>query len=597
MAQQHEVIFRPEGVRVMVPEGTTLLAAARKGGLILEAPCDGCGTCGKCRVRAKGMLTHPDERETEKLAGTLAAGLRLACRAKVCGPVQVEILLNHSDTFVALAVGHSDQWPFDPSMRKVIFDSTVEAQCQALDNDAPPLFPEGDPLMLQELAAEYNNGRTYCAAIVKNGKVLDWHFQPGQPFYGVAVDIGTTSVVAELFDMSNGESMGVGACLNPQTACGGDVLTRIAFASQHAEGPVLLQEKIVEGLNRLIAQLTAARQLRREDIYEMVIAGNTTMLHLLLGVNPRSLARAPYRPVFRRQMEISPAMPGLLMAPRGVVTVLPSASAFVGADILAGLVAVGLHSYRNTALFIDIGTNGEIVVCKDGLLVGTSSAAGPALEGMNITCGCRAEQGAIEGVAIADDGTVQIKTIGDHSPSGLCGSGLIDLVAELVKCGVIEANGRFAQKERLPPTLASRLVMINNQPAFMVAEGESVFLSQKDVRQVQLAKGAMAAAINLLLQELGIDYCNIAEILVAGAFGFHLKPSSLVGIGLFPVGCQPKIRFVGNTAKEGARSVLLNRQAGSELVKIGQTIEIRELSLHPQFQDYFVKALGFRQPS
>ncbi len=595
MAQQYEVTFWPEGKRVTVAEGTTLLAAARQGGVILEAPCDGCGTCGKCRVRTSGMLSSPDELETERLADTLAKGIRLACRARVCGPVQAEILLDRIDTFVALAGGQGAQWPFDPSVRKVIFSSRVDAEGCALDNDAPALFAQADPPMLQELAAAYDKGRSHYGAIVKNARVLDW-VQPGQAYYGVAVDLGTTSVVAELCDLDNGESMGTGACLNPQTDCGGDVLTRIAFASQNPEGTALLQKKIVAGLNRLIDQLTAARQLRNEDIYEIVIVGNTTMLHLLLGVNPRSLARAPYRPVFKRYMEISPASLGLYMAPLGVVTILPSAAAFVGADILAGLTAVGLHRRRTTVLFIDIGTNGEIVVCKDGLLVGASSAAGPALEGMNISCGCRAERGAIESVAIAHDGTVRIKTIGNTPPRGLCGSGLIDLVAELVRCKVLEVNGRFAKPEKLPPPLAAKLVKINNQPAFMVAEAGAVYLSQKDVRQVQLAKGAMAAAINLLLQDLNIEFTNITEILVAGAFGFHLKPSSLVGIGLFVADCQHKIRFVGNTAQEGAKAALLNRQAGREIVKIGQRIKIRELSRHPAFQDFFVKALAFPSP-
>jgi uncharacterized 2Fe-2S/4Fe-4S cluster protein (DUF4445 family) len=447
--------------------------------------------------------------------------------------------------------------------------------------------------MLQELAEEYRHGATEHQTIVKNDKILDWHCRPGRAFYGIALDIGTTSVVAELFDLADGKSMGIQSCLNPQTEFGGDVLTRIAFTSEHDAGTKLLQEKIVGCINQLIDQLVATKRLPREYIYTIVVAGNTTMLHLLLGISPHSLAQAPYRPVFTQQLEVNPAKVGLVIAPRGVITVLPSAAAFVGADIVAGLIALGLQRYPKTVLFIDIGTNGEIVVCKDGALVGTSSAAGPALEGMNITCGCRAEKGAVEGVTLLSDGTLKVEVIGNGEAGGLCGSGLIDLVAELVRCGVIESSGRFAKREKLAPVLASRLMDIDGKPAFAVTEEGSVFLSQKDVRQVQLAKGAIAAAIDLLLKELNLSFSDIEEVLVAGAFGFHLKPASLVGIGLLPLACRDNIRFVGNTAKEGAKAVLLNRQAGLEILEVARKIQIKELSLHPEFQDHYVKSLAF----
>ena len=283
------------------------------------------------------------------------------------------------------------------------------------------------------------------------------------------------------------------------------------------------------------------------------------------------------------------------LAPRGVVTLLPSATAFVGADIVAGLLAMNLHHYNKTALFIDIGTNGEIVLCKNGRMVGTSSAAGPALEGMNITCGCRAEKGAIEAVTITDEGMIRLEVIGDRPPIGICGSGLIDLISELVRVGVIKESGRFESKEKLTPTLASRLIDSNGQQVFSLTEGGSVYLSQKDIRQVQLAKGAIAAAISLLLNQLTIEYNEIDEVLIAGAFGFHLKPSSLTGIGLLPLVYEEKIRFIGNTAKEGAKVVLLNQDAAFEILQIGEKIEIIELSLTPEFQEYFVGSLSFRR--
>ena len=594
MVSLYEITFLPEERTITVAQGTTLLQAMRTAGLIVETPCDGRGTCGKCRVKTDGNLTAPTEIETTSLGKQLADGIRLACQAKVAGSVQMELLSQQTNSFVTLEEGQSMQWPLDPPVYKITPGKVgAEHEQRELDYGMVPLFPDKYPGLLQEMAANHETGSNHQAAVVKNGKLLDWQYQPGRTCYGIALDIGTTSVVAELFDLVTGKTMGVASCLNPQTEFGGDVLTRISFAAKQAGGTQHLQKKIIEGINRLIEQLTTAKQLDSQDVYEVVVAGNTTMLHLLLGVSPSSLAHAPYWPVFTQQVEVSPTTLSITMSKQGVVTVLPSAAAFVGADIVAGLLAVGLQHYHKTALFIDIGTNGEIVVCKNGWLVGTSSAAGPALEGMNITCGCRAENGAIEAVAIASDGTVNLQVISNGLPTGICGSGLIDLVSELVRCGVITTNGRFATPEKILPALASRLVAIDGRQVFVVSEEGKIFLSQKDIRQVQLAKGAITAAINLLLKEIGISFEEIDEVLVAGAFGFHLKPASLVGIGLLPRYCQNKIRFVGNTAIEGAKAVLLNRNASVEVQQIGQNIKIVELSLQPEFQGYFVEALAF----
>lgn len=591
-----EITFLPEKRTMTVAQGTTLLQAMRTAGLIVETPCDGRGTCGKCQVKASGSLTVPTEAEAASLGNLLEDGIRLACQAKMEGAVQVELTSWQPNSFVTVQGGQGTrQWPLEPPVSRIIYErvsASSEQEPHELDHGLVPLFPDNYPELLQKIAAIHEQGSNERVAVVKNGKLLDWQHQAGSSCYGIALDIGTTSVVAELFDLANGETLGVASCLNPQTEFGGDVLTRIAFAAKRVDGTELLQKKIINGINRLIERLTAAKQLDSQDIYEMVVAGNTTMQHLLLGVFPGSLAYAPYRPVFTQQVEVSPATLNLKMAKQGVVTVLPSAAAFVGADIVAGLLAVGLPHCSQTTLFIDIGTNGEIVVCRNGLMAGTSSAAGPALEGMNITCGCRAENGAVEAVSIGQDGTVAIQVIGNGLPQGICGSGLIDLIAELVRCGVITTNGRFANSEKAP-ALVSRLSDTGGRQVFAISEDGQVFLSQKDIRQVQLAKGAIAAAISLLLKEIGIGFAEIDEVLVAGAFGFHLKPASLVGIGLLPHSCQNKISFVGNTAKEGAKAALLNRHAGAAVQQMGQSIKIVELSLHPEFQDCFVQALAF----
>lgn len=525
-----EVVFLPHKQKVPVEKGASLIEAVRMAGLVLEAPCNGRGTCGKCRLKATGSLSSPGEKEIEHLGPLVEEGVRLACQTKIFGSAQVE-LTESEETFLTVEEGQNKTLNFNPL-----------------------------------------NIRKCC---------------------GIALDIGTTSIVAELINLESGETLGISSCLNPQTALGGDVLTRISYAINQADGARILQSEVVKGINRLINNLCCLGGITHEEIFEVVVAANTTMLHLLLGVDPRSLAIAPYRAVFTHQLEVSPGAVGVKIAPGGVLTLLPSASAFVGADIIAGLLATGFYRYREPSLFIDIGTNGEIVALKDDLLVGTSSAAGPALEGMNISCGCRAEKGAIERANISTDGTININTIGHTAPIGLCGSGLIDLVAELVRVGLIEPSGRLVNKENLPPGLANRLIKHQGQPAFLVSESRDVVLTQKDIRQVQLAKGAIATGIELLLKELDISYGEVQRVLVAGAFGYHLRPSSLTSIGLLPFELKEKIIFVGNTAKEGARTVLVNKDTASELHQICQRLKIKELSFLPEFQDSFVQQLAF----
>ncbi len=594
----HEVIFQPGGKTVLVQEGYSLLQAARLAGLRMEAPCDGHLKCGKCRLRASGCLNTPEERELEQLGALAAEGIRLACQAKVLGPARVELLEGKQETFWTVEEGQNKELEVNPLTSKVVLrpfagEKDGTALWESLNlKGTQHISPERLPILLRALSQEHPAELNYAEAIVRSNSLLDLRYQPGQKCLGIALDIGTTSIVAELLDLETGKSLGTRSCLNPQTAFGGDVLTRISYTTNHPDGVQTLQSEVVKGINKLIDSL-CDQEVSPEEIYEMVIAANTTMLHLLIGVKPLTLAIAPYRPVFTRQIEVSPGSLGIRIASSGVITLLPSASAFVGADIMAGLLATGFQHCRKPSLFIDIGTNGEIVAFKDGLLVGTSTAAGPALEGMNISCGCRAESGAIESVAFSEEGTVILKTINDDVPIGLCGSGLIDLVAELVRTGVIESSGRFSGNDRLPAALAGRLVEFQGQKAFLVSEEGQVFLTQKDIRQVQLAKGAIATGIALLLKELNLSYREIQQVLVAGAFGYHLKPTSLTGIGLLPAELQDKIIFTGNTAKEGAKAVLLNRDSAREIQDICQKVTIKELSFMPEFQEYFIQQLVF----
>jgi uncharacterized 2Fe-2S/4Fe-4S cluster protein (DUF4445 family) len=596
MSDRCEVVFFPENRRVRVTPGTTLLEAARKAGFHLEAQCNGAGTCGKCRVRVEGALTPPDPEEVGNLGEAVEKGIRLACRAGVCGPVRVEF---ESDrTFTTVEMGEKRQVTLKPGIHMVRL-ATADAGAAGISlwdrfANGYGIDPAGATALLSSFADTCANPKADpLVGVVRNGQLLGLGPEGEKRCLGIALDIGTTSMVAELVDLVTGETVGLSSGLNPQVAYGGDVLTRISYADTEKDGTSLLHSRVIEGINTLFTTLSRGAGVSLCDIYEMTVAANTTMLHLLMNVSPVSMAMAPYDPVFIRQMDVHGPSIGIKMAPAGRVTLMPSASAFVGADIISGLVATEFCHLKTAAVFIDIGTNGEIVTLNKGILMGSSSAAGPALEGMNISCGSRAENGAIERVAILANGEVALKTVGDASPRGLCGSGLIDLIAELVRNRVLEPGGRFAGKENLVPALAQRLIRVDDKLAFLVSREGQVILTQKDIRQVQLAKGAIAAGISLLLDEQGLTPEEVDTVFVAGAFGAHLSPESLVGIGLLPEAFGDRIRFVGNTSKEGARALLVNRGLDQEIRTICDRLTIRELSSLPEFQDRFVRHLGF----
>ena len=391
------------GTQVQAPEGSTVLSALRDAGLCLESPCDGKGICGKCRVRAGGIIRPPGNEELDHLGVLVSDGMRLACQTKILGPATVDLVENGTGTIRIVEGGKKRGQALKPLTKRVVLCGSREETARGTSLwsalmpesvDAP--FPETMREVLRGLARESLAARPpYVDAIVRDNRLLALQYTPGKRCLGIALDIGTTTVVAELVDLETGQTIGVRSCLNPQTVFGGDVLTRITYGINNEDGVHLMQTELVRGINGLIDALCRMEHVEDADIFEMVVAGNTTMLHLLLGVDARTLSRAPYSPVFTHQLHVTPGSVGVRMAPGGVVTTLPSASAFVGADILAGLLACGFHNFCEPSLFIDIGTNGEIVALKDGLLIGTSSAAGPALEGMNISCGCRAEEGAI----------------------------------------------------------------------------------------------------------------------------------------------------------------------------------------------------------
>ncbi len=401
---------------------------------------------------------------------------------------------------------------------------------------------------------------------------------------GAAVDIGTTGISVYLVDLENGRVLDRISDLNPQTEYGGDVLSRITYAIKGEKGLETLSKCIRDKISNMLKK-AVHKDYNLKDIYKVVISANTTMLHLFLGVSPESIAKAPYKAVFLDKKDFKAEELGIDIRNEGTITLLPSASAYVGSDILSGIVAVDFQNKIKPSLFIDIGTNGEIVVIKDGKMAASSTAAGPALEGMNISCGLRAEAGAIDSFNIAEEYNIAFTTIGDKEAKGICGSGLLDIAASLVNRNIILKSGRF--NKNLPEKLAYRLV----DKKFYITE--EIYISQNDIRQIQLAKAAIASGIIMLLKELNIDIEDIEEIVIAGAFGYHLNSESIKTIGLIPQGFKGKINFVGNSSVEGARLALINEQKLREMSKIKENMKVVELSVKQEFQDYFVKEISF----
>jgi uncharacterized 2Fe-2S/4Fe-4S cluster protein (DUF4445 family) len=529
MDQHATVRFEPTGRTTQVPVGSTLLAAARLAGVEVDAPCGGLGRCGSCRVRATGELVPPSAEEQELLGGAgVAAGIRLACRARAAGDVTVTVPERTGATRV---VTQAEYRPF------------------AVESPA----------------------RRGIEAI---GQVL-----------GAAVDLGTTTVAVLLVDLTTGEVLAVAGGANDQRSFGADVLSRVAHANDR--GGRDLQKVAVDQLDMLLGQALQQADASADRLAELVVVGNVAMTGLLLGKDVGMLGEAPYKGAPVAEYRVPAHTLGL--APFATLDVLvpPGISAFIGSDITSGILATGLADRDEPTLSMDLGTNGEIVLSVGGEMIAASTAAGPALEGATITCGMRAEPGAIERVTLART-AFELGVIGEAEPTGICGSGLLDLVAALLEAGVIDSTGAFTD---VAEDWGDRLTELDGVRAFTVTG--DVVLTQKDIRQVQLAVGAIKAGIELLLDEAGMMEGAIARILVAGGFGYHVRADSLVRLGLLAPVWAERVTFVGNTALAGARMYLLSSALRQEARDIVPVVHTLDLAAHSGFQELFVRSLDF----
>jgi uncharacterized 2Fe-2S/4Fe-4S cluster protein (DUF4445 family) len=571
-----KVKFKNNGVVLDAEEGTKLSECIRRANLFLETPCSSRGLCGKCKVRVYGEVSNPIKEELEFINGK--DNIRLACLAEVKGDLEIELLENNND-IKTINSGLAKKVEVDSEIQKVTINyidcSLDKSYLQSIKSNMTSLK------LLGKIGSI--NKETEVSCVIYNHSMLDIGANK-MDILGVALDIGTTGISAFLVNLENGAIVNKVSALNPQVEYGGDVLTRISFACNEKNGIGLLKNSVVEKVNEMIKTLVGEKY-EEYSIYRIVVAANPTMLHLFAGVNPKSIAKAPYKAVFLEKLDLKAAEFGIDINEEGIVTLLPSASSYVGSDILAGVAATNFCKREKSSLFIDIGTNGEIVAIAKGKLVATSTAAGPALEGMNICCGVRAENGAIESFSIDDENNIEFSTIGNTFPIGICGSGLIDIAAQLVEKGIVKSSGRFNGN------LNSEFKWRIEDNKFYITQ--DIYISQKDIRQIQLAKGAIAAGISMLLSELKLSIEEISEVVIAGAFGYHINAESIKKIGLIPKGFKGIIKFVGNSSVEGARLALINKSVMEDIVNFKDNIKVVELSTRDDFQKYFVEALSF----
>jgi uncharacterized 2Fe-2S/4Fe-4S cluster protein (DUF4445 family) len=595
-----QVTYRPFDRATRVPEGTTLFNAAHWIGLPIESTCGGRGTCGKCKVRVLegDVEIAPADRRwfTEQ---ELAEGWRLACEAEVYGDAEclVPELMRAPK---AATMGLSRFVLLEPNVHTVhlrLAEPTLEDVRSDIERLRDALDAEGYGLVvdlpaLRHLPIALREGR-YDVTVVLCGEHLV-AVEPGdatEVAFGVAVDVGTTTVVATLMDLRRGAVAAVSSNLNGQAPFGADVISRIARTRMEETAAAELQRTIVETINGLLADVYAAAGVERDHVYEVVVAGNATMLHLLLGVDAHAISVAPFVPAFREPLDLPAAWLGLDVHPEGRVQVLPSIGAYVGADIVAGIQATGLTREPEPRLFVDVGTNGEIVLGNADRVLASAAPAGPTFEGGHVKHGMRASTGAIEGVTLTG-GRVEVQVIGDVEAHGICGSGLIDAVAQLRLVGLLDATGRLARlDEAADHPLAERLCEEDGVRGFRLAE--DLTLTQRDIRELQSAKGAIATGIASLMDLLGIGAADLHQVLLAGSFGTYINPQSARVIGLVPPVPLERIVAVGNAAGEGAKMALLSFREREMAFDLLRRVEYVELSGRPGFNEAFLASVRF----
>ncbi len=599
-----DLSFEPSGTTVRVPAGVSVFDAASWNGIAIDSTCGGHGTCRKCKVQIlEGSV--PESRLDHRAFGPeqIRDGWRLACLAQAQQSLRVHVppLTTRPK---AATVGVGRQVILRPSVVKralQLSDPTLSDQRSDLRrvlDEITDLAESVDPAVLRSLPGAVRASDGAVTAVVVDDELVA--IEPGDTtdrLYAIAFDLGTTTVVGTLLDLATGTPMAVASMLNKQQPFGADVITRISATMMDPQALPRLRELASATLAELAADVCASAGVDPTDIYQVAVAGNATMIQIALGIDPEPLGVAPFILATEEYPTMAATELGLTLHPQARAYLFPALGAYVGGDIIAGALATGMDRDKRLRLFIDIGTNCEIILGDSERLLATAAPAGPAFEAASISSGMRAAPGAIEVVTIDDSG-VHLQVIGDVEPSGICGSGLVDAIAELARVGILDPSGKYVDDEaarRDHPGLADRLRTIGEQRVFVLADTEDgpIALTQRDVRELQFAKAAISTGWKLLLEEYGAREDDVQQVLLAGSFGTYLSARNAIRIGLVPKVPVMRVVSAGNVAGEGAKMVLLSgteRHGASTLLR---EVSYVELSDRGDFNDRFVDELAF----
>jgi len=600
-----QVSFLPSGKKVTFQKAISLREAIIKAKIDFSFPCGGNGLCGKCKVKVKGNTNPPSLKEKETIPEWLEKGYRLACQTILYGNAEVEIPVSSLiSTLRILTEGSEEKFKVDPFVQKIYLSlppPTLKDQISDVARIKRELRKKGfdqlkiDLRLIKKVPFILRESQFKTTVVLNNKEIIN--LEEGDTRgknFGLAFDIGTTTVVGSLIDLDTGNRIATKAILNPQTIYGDDVISRVSYLQNNSKGLLNLQRKIVGGINEIVDYLVNSTGVKRENIYEITLVGNTVMQHLLSGVNPLNLALYPYVPVTQDPINLKSYRLGLKINPLANIYVFPNIAAFVGGDTVGVILATEMHKINNkTKLAIDIGTNGEIVLSHEGKLVAASTAAGPAFEGSRISHGMWAQDGAIEKVRLKD-GEVIIDVIGGGRPTGICGSGLIDSISEFYKEGIIDRSGRIKPVKEQSRLWRNRIVEDEEGGRFILwedGEKSSIFISQKDIREFQLAKAAIYTGIKILLDKLEVKRENVEEVLIAGAFGNYINLESAYNVGLLPKFPNSKVKNVGNAAILGAIKALISRKSRQEAEEIPHLVHYVELAATTNFQDVLTDSI------
>ncbi|MBT5875527.1 MAG: DUF4445 domain-containing protein [Candidatus Latescibacteria bacterium] len=604
--------IEPEETEVATHPGDGVLEVLSETGILMTTPCGHQAMCGKCRILVTEGVSDPSDAERQILSEEeLNEGVRLACQTHVIGDAVVTVPSESRAAEMRVLVGGARRdAPFDPAIVKKSVTWTEQSLSGALsqfDHLSRLLDIRADLTaglsVLTRLPALFADAEgKELTAVIRNKQLISVE-EGNSEFdcFGIACDIGTTTIVGTLLDLKSGNAVSTASAVNGQTHYGHDVISRIHYVLENPDGLQVLQSALMNTVNDIIGQLLSPSKVDPQDVYELTVVGNATMTHIFMGVDPRSLGFLPYIPVMNHAVEADAASLGLKVNPIAEVHVLPGIAGYVGADTVGALLAAGMDNPGDgIQMLADVGTNCEIVLHYEGRLMACSTPAGPAFEGARIQHGMYAGPGAIEKVRLDVNGDCECKVIGRVEPRGICGSGLVDIGAELLRAGLMDETGRLLAPDEvdtgLSPLLRGRIREDEAGIHFVLAEnssGEAIVLTQRDIRELQLAKAAIRSGVEALLDAVDLKPADLTEFYLAGGFGSYLDSRQAIRLGMIPEIAEDRIHFIGNAAVVGARLALVSTDMRRRAEKLARSAEHLQIAETAEFQMRFADAMLF----